>query len=210
MAPTKTRQLLGRSGDPLYDLCNPPPVVLVSRSDSVPSKKGIDLPAVGKQSEGDHANRHMPKVPEESPAYVSRSAHPDGNIIVTADYTGRIKVFRQDCAHVRRNESWETSSILSKKVGTGVLGGRRRNSVSHGSDRILSWRQSIASTSGSLDGSVRGGRFGVDGTSSRNRSISPRKSMGAISIGSNGTSTRFVRSSSAHSKATIIADNTVR
>ncbi|RPA92748.1 WD40 repeat-like protein [Choiromyces venosus 120613-1] len=208
MAPTKTRQLLGSSGDPLYDLCNPPPVTLVSRSDSISSKKETEASATEKRSEDDHATSHMPKVPEESPAYVARSAHSDGNIIVTADYTGRIKVFRQDCAHVKRkNESWETSSTFSKKIGSGVFGGRRRNSLSHGSDRILSWRQSIAS-SGSLDGSIRGGRYG-DGNSSRNRSISPRKSMGALSIGSNGTTGRFARSGSVRSRATSIANDTV-
>ncbi|KAG0634338.1 WD40-repeat-containing domain protein [Tuber brumale] len=208
MAPAKTRQLLGSSGDPLYDLCNPPPVTLVSRSDSVSSKKEPATSAGGKRSEGDHATPHMPKVPEEPPAYVARSAHSSGNIIVTADYTGRIKVFRQDCAHVKRkSESWETSSTFSKKIGNGVFGGRRRNSLSHGSDRILSWRQSIAS-SGSLDDSIGGGRFG-DGSSSRNRSISPRKSMGALSIGSNGATSRFVRSGSVRSRATSIANDAV-
>lgn len=208
MAPTKTRQLLGSSGDPLYDLCNPPPITLVSRSDSVSSKKETELSAVGRLSEDNHVTSHMPKVLEESPAYVARSTHSDGNIIVTADYTGRIKVFRQDCAHVkRRSESWETSSTFSKKIGSGVFGGRRRSSLSHGSDRILSWRQSIAS-SGSLDGSIGGGRFG-DGGSSRNRSISPRKSMGTLSIGSNGTTGRFARSGSVRSRATSIANDTV-
>ena len=35
MAPLKTRQLLSTSEDPIFDLCNPPPVTLVSRTESV-------------------------------------------------------------------------------------------------------------------------------------------------------------------------------
>lgn len=203
MAPTSTRQLLGGSGDPLYDLCNPPPVTLVSRgSDSVSSKKNTES-LIDHKLEGSPAFS-VSKPPEESPAYIHRSAHPDGNIIVTADYTGRIKVFRQDCAYTKRkNDAWETSSAFSKKVGGSLFSGHgRRNSTrSHpGSDRILSWRQSIASN-GSLDGS-RGNRnsSGLDGNSS-NRSVSPRKSMGAMSIGSGSTTHQFMRSDSVRSRA---------
>lgn len=206
MAPTKTRQLLGGSGDPLYDLCNPPPITLVSRSVSVSSKKNPEL-LVDQKLEDNPVFSTKLKIPEESPAYMHRSVHPDGNIIVTADYTGRIKVFRQDCAYIKRkNESWETSSTFSKKIGSSIFSGHgRRSSQSHpGSDRILSWRQSIASN-GSLEGSIRGNRSsaGLDGASS-GRSISPRKSMGAMSIGSGSTTHRFMRSGSVRSRATSI------
>lgn len=202
MAPTKTRQLLGSSGDPLYDLCNPPPITLVSRSGSVSSKKNPESLA-DQKSEDSPIFSTTPKIPEESPAYIHRSVHQDGNIIVTADYTGRIKVFRQDCAYIKRkNESWETSSTFSKKIGSSMFSGHgRRSSSSHpGSDRILSWRQSIASN-GSLEGSIRGSRSsaGPDGASS-GRSISPRKSMGAMSIGSGSTTQRFMRSGSVRSR----------
>lgn len=207
MAPTKTRQLLGGSGDPLYDLCNPPPITLVSRSGSVSSKKNPE--SLADQKLDNLVFSTIPKTPEESPAYMHRSVHPDGNIIVTADYTGRIKVFRQDCAYIKRkNESWETSSTFSKKIGSSIFSGHgRRSSQSHthpGSDRILSWRQSIASN-GSLEGSIRGNRSsaGLDGASS-GRSISPRKSMGAMSIGSGSTTHRFMRSGSVRSRATSI------
>lgn len=196
MAPTKTRQLLGGSGDPLYDLCNPPPITLVSRSGSVSSKKNPE--SLADQKLDNPMFSTIPKIPEESPAYMHRSVHPDGNIIVTADYTGRIKVFRQDCAYIKRkNESWETSSTFSKKIGSSIFSGHgKRSSQSHthpGSDRILSWRQSIASNGSAV----------LDGRSS-GRSISPRKSMGAMSIGSGSTTHRFMRSGSVRSRATSI------
>lgn len=206
MAPTKTRQLLGGSGDPLYDLCNPPPITLVSRSGSVSSKKNPES-LVEQKPEDSSVFRSTSKILEESPAYMHRSVHSDGNIIVTADYTGRIKVFRQDCAYIKRkNESWETSSTFSKKIGSSMFSGHgRRGSLSHpGSDRILSWRQSIASN-GSLEGSIRGGKSstGPDGASS-GRSISPRKSMGAMSVGSGGTAHRFIRSGSVRSRVSRV------
>ncbi|KAI4142601.1 MAG: hypothetical protein L6R39_004881, partial [Caloplaca ligustica] len=106
MAPARTRQLLSASGDPLYDLCNPPPVTLISRSEShssqAPTENGNTdnmfppTPAIN-TSEFDKSSK-----PEESPAYIARSAHPGGNIIVTADYMGHINVFRQDCAYQKR------------------------------------------------------------------------------------------------------------
>lgn len=201
MAPTKARQLLGGSGDPLYDLCNPPPITLVSRSGSASSKKNPESLA-DQKSEESPVFPLTPKIPEESPAYMHRSVHSDGNIIVTADYTGRIKVFRQDCAYIKRkNESWETSSTFSKKIGSSMFSGHgRRSSLSHpGSDRILSWRQSIASN-GSLEGSIRGNKSSAGLDASSGRSISPRKSMGAMSIGSGSTAHRFMRSGSVRSR----------
>lgn len=164
LAPIKTRQLLSSSEDPLYDLCNPPPVTLISRaevesihSSSGPTEKGSIQPTPA-TAEGGFCKRA-----EESPAYVTRSAHPNGNIIITADATGEIKVFRQDCAHQKRHHgSWDRSSAFSKKIGSGLGRNsslatqdsrRTRNSSTASqprSDRILSWRQNIAST-GSLD-----------------------------------------------------------
>lgn len=162
MAPAKTRQLLSASGDPMYDLCNPPPVTLVSRADSHSSSKPAtddgtrldpNIPPTPATSEFVSAVR-----PEASPAYIARSAHPGGNIVVTADYVGRIKVFRQDCAYQKRIRNHDTN--FSKKM----LGHRnsvvtRNTKSSHrdsitadnhpSSDRILSWRQSISSNSGS-------------------------------------------------------------
>ncbi|KAK3213523.1 hypothetical protein GRF29_28g158682 [Pseudopithomyces chartarum] len=98
IAPLATRLLLSASEDPIFDLCNPPPVTLVSRSDSATASHGSVDPA----------DSSLRKV-AESPAYLARSAHPDGHVIVTADYTGAIKVYRQDCAHQKRvrAENWD-------------------------------------------------------------------------------------------------------
>lgn len=181
IAPVKTRQLLGKSGDPLYDLCNPPPVTLVSRDDSRPSSKPVteddstltaSVPPTPPALEFSNIIK-----PEGSPAYIARSAHPDGNIIVTADYLGRIKVFRQDCAYqkrLRNNDANFSKRMLgrSTSVATRNSKGSRRDSLSNSnnhpsSDRILSWRQSISSTNGS-----------VDNVHPSHRSNSPRKSLG--------------------------------
>ncbi|KAL9035384.1 MAG: hypothetical protein Q9180_004892, partial [Flavoplaca navasiana] len=184
MAPTRTRQLLSGSGDPLYDLCNPPPVTLISRSESYSSRAPTDngnmdvlaTPAIS-ASEFEKPNK-----PEESPAYIARSAHPDGNIIVTADYMGHIKVFRQDCAYQKRlrNDAnfskkmlGRTNSVATRHSNRSHRDSLGSNSQHPSSDRILSWRQSITNNNNnpSLD-SFR---------HAPNRSASPRKSLPASS-----------------------------
>ena len=200
MAPTKTRQILGASGDPLYELCNPPPVTLISKTDShsssrPPTENGQNpigsVPPTPGTAEG-------PKIakPEESPAYIARSAHQDGNIIVTADYMGRIRVFRQDCAYKQRlrNENWDTTSTFSKKmlnrsnsVATRSSSNKsKRESLTHSSsDHILSWRQSIQRNNGSHD------NVGPSPHNHRtHRSVSPRKSSSQMSTQSNNTTPR--------------------
>ena len=123
-APAKTRQLLSQSGDPIYDLCNPPPVKLMSLEEAAH--------ASGSASQAGHASEydHPPSTPsiaeaakraqistKKSDAYLMRSAHSDGNIIVTTDDNGVIKVFRQDCAYLKRkHDSWETGSGFSRKL----------------------------------------------------------------------------------------------
>jgi WD repeat-containing protein 44 len=188
MAPMKTRQLLGASGDPIYDLCNPPPITLLSRAESHVSHEKRD---------SDAASEPQSKKPEESPAYIARSTHPDGNIIITADQLGTIKVFRQDCAHQkRRNDLWEsgptfkkmntginrTGSIINRTSGTHS----RRNSTSQisistqpPSDRILSWRNDVTTNGAHEAGSIR-----TIQTSRSERSVSPGKfsQVSAISV----------------------------
>jgi WD repeat-containing protein 44 len=180
MAPTKSRQLLSTSGDPIYDLCNPPPVTLVSREES----------SIDSKRQSDPVSEPHIKKPEESPAYLARCTHKDGNIIITADYLGCIKVFRQDCAYQKRRSTWETASTFSKKMlgrSSSIVtrhsnGSRsRRNSVSQNSlhsngrqgrpsEHILSWRETVNSNV-SLDGSLRNGSK----TSRSERSVSPTK-----------------------------------
>ena len=178
MAPTKTRQLLSTSGDPLYDLCNPPPVTLISRTQSQTSSLPVNedepsaetsVPPTPATLDSTRANK-----PEESPAYLARCAHPDGNIIVTADFRGHIKVFRQDCAYknrLRNNDNAFSKKMLGRtnSVATKHSNRSARDSLQYGhpsSERILSWRQSISSNNGSLD------NFKLN----HGRSSSPRKS----------------------------------
>lgn len=165
-APAKTRVLLGKSEDPVYDLCNPPPVTLMSRDERAQSRAGSQsssrpatesgsIQATPTDAEGKFER------PKESASYIARSSHKDGIIMVTADFTGSIKVFRQDCAwSKRRNDDWDRASIFSKRNGrlsrTGSMmtrgsqpnlrEGKTSTSISGPSDRILSWRQGIASS----------------------------------------------------------------
>lgn len=179
IAPSRSRLLLSASGDPIYDLCNPPPVTLVSKEESHAA-----------DPDGLATSSHNRK-PEHSPAYLVRSLHSDGNIIITADYLGGIKVFRQDCAYQkRRNDNWETGSTFSKKMlgRSGSIMTRhsasshsRRNSLSQNSlaspqmpsDQILSWRNSITSNLSSENGFRNGSN--PSRTDPRDRSISPGK-----------------------------------
>ena len=169
MASTKTRRALAQSGDPLYDLCNPPPVTLVSRAESIVSSKAPTNRSTA--SEERERNSSSPKRAPESPAYLNRHSHVGGHIFITADYTGQIKIFRQDCAYQkRRAESWDTSSVFSRKILARSNSIARRSSngssmhraslnlgsKNHSADRILSWRNSISgnSVSNSTTGAV--------------------------------------------------------
>ncbi|KPM34807.1 putative WD repeat-containing protein C3H5.08c [Neonectria ditissima] len=172
IAPTKTRLLLSAAGDPIYDLCNPPPVMLRSLEESATSQTAL--------SEEDENSDEPPIVrrPEETPAYLERSKHCDGNIVVTTDRTGKIKVFRQDCAYTKRQQGlWENGSKFSGRItgvgrsasiitrnsaGTGSRIQSRRGSLNtgapnpaqlqHASDRINSWRQDIDEGTASWSG----------------------------------------------------------
>lgn len=188
-APAKTRQVLGRSEDPIYDLCNPPPVTLVSKTERTQSHSSSKAPTEDEECSWPRPVEPEAKStrPEESPAYVARSGHVCGNIIVTADFSGNIKVFRQDCAwQKRRNDNWETSSVFSKRVGSSRLGrsasiatkgssrslrsGQSSSKTQEPSDRILSWRQGVSDTPSIRNGSIRSGKG--------ERSTSPPKPVG--------------------------------
>lgn len=96
MAPTATRQLLSASGDPIYDLCNPPPVVLQNLEES--------MAGLGVFSDSTHSDTPLNARRPESPAYIERCNHYNGHIITTTDRAGKIKVFRQDCAYRNRQQ----------------------------------------------------------------------------------------------------------
>ncbi|KAI5291747.1 hypothetical protein KEM54_000807 [Ascosphaera aggregata] len=121
MAPVRTKQILGASGDLLYDLCNPPPVTLGSGDSS--AKKGSPTPELFHRLRETNTNKSLinqpvsrsPTLPssgenplkpshgdDDVPEYMAPASHPDGNILVTADTNGSIKVFRQDCGYWKR------------------------------------------------------------------------------------------------------------
>lgn len=129
-APVQTRQLLSASGDPIYDLCNPPPVTLMPWDEAIATTSQAAVSNAGSQENEQNPERpDPPKKPEYTPAYIARSAHRDGNIIVTSDDQGVIKVFRQDCAFAkRRHESWETGSAFSRKPAAILHAGLGRSS----------------------------------------------------------------------------------
>ncbi|KAJ5713265.1 uncharacterized protein N7483_010446 [Penicillium malachiteum] len=178
-APTKTKQLLALSEDPIYDICNPPPVALVNPEDLTGTPKQSTPTESKHKHKRSVSTPHLSiisKMAQESPAYLARSKHDDGNLIVIADYSGRIKILRQDCAyHKRRYENWDANSTISRRIL------RRSNSARHSiasstgkesthrtpSERIISWRNSV----------VRHGRNSTEGSRSglRTRSPSPQR-----------------------------------
>ncbi|KAI9928231.1 hypothetical protein ASPWEDRAFT_38968 [Aspergillus wentii DTO 134E9] len=170
MAPTKTKQVLGFSEDPIYDLCNPPPVTLVSQAE----------PA----SKDRNRNSGASKLAQESPAYLSRSTHPDGNIIIVADYSGKIKVLRQDCAYQRRRtDSWDTHSTLSRKILRRSNSARLSIASSIGKDsahktpseRIISWRNAVIKHDTNRADSRQGTRTRSPSPHKLSRYSSPRR-----------------------------------
>lgn len=190
-APMKTRHLLGKSEDPIYDLCNPPPVTLMSQRERTESHAS-SRPATENGLRGSLEMRGSLDRPREPFVHAAKTMHKGGNIIVTADYTGTIKIFRQDCAYARRKgDEWDRASVFGGKRGTSS----RTNSIAGASivtkasqrslnspaaqvapsDRILSWRQGIASTP-TINGGGGGGDVSPQ-SKTTSRSISPHKSL---------------------------------
>jgi WD repeat-containing protein 44 len=164
-APTKTRMILNGSGDPIYDLCNPPPVTLMSVGDMESEARGsttslgfgIDTSGQkqstpAKASEASQVHDDHVQAPAPSAAYIARSTHYDGNIIVTASDAGCIKVFRQDCAFSKRRYDWETAS-LGRKIVHGPAAHAINNTPLGRSASILT-RTSASSAAHSRRGSL--------------------------------------------------------
>lgn len=191
-APAKTRHLLGQSEDPVYDLCNPPPVTQMSPRERAESRAS-SRPATehGSLFRSSLDMRGSLDRPRDSFLHTSRANHKSGGILVTADYTGSIKVFRQDCAWAKRKgDEWDRASVFGKRgtssransiAGASIVTKASQKSLRDGrtsaasqvapSDRILSWRQGIASTS-NVNGSVT-----VHPSKTTSRSVSPHKSL---------------------------------
>ena len=203
-APTQTKQALALSEDPIFDLCNPPPVALMG-PESTESPKGTS-PAQGngkihKRSASAPRLSIISKMAHESPSYLARSKHPGGDIIVIGDYSGKIKVLRQDCAyHRRRFENWNANSTISRRILRRTNSGRHSLASSTGkesthktpSERIISWRNSVIRGPSSIDGSRSGLRTRSPSpqhrqatfrlSSSRPSSLGPNESLSAFTI----------------------------
>ena len=135
-APSQSRQLLAGSGDPVYELYRGTQGSQLSLSASTTS--------IASQASSAQLSQQL--------------FQPDGNIIVSADYTGQIKVFRQDSAWVQRKaDNSDTASIRlrGKSKGsaasirpTGIFAKRSNTTTSQaGSTRSSSRRNSIDSPS---------------------------------------------------------------
>ncbi|KAJ5312522.1 hypothetical protein N7508_003352 [Penicillium antarcticum] len=165
-APVQTKQALAFSEDPIYDICNPPPVALM----------GPDSPEKPKQNGTSH--KRSASAPRLS--IISKMAH-ESPLLPCPLQTPRrkhnckIKILRQDCAyHKRRFENWDANSTISRRILRRSNSGRRSVSSSIGkesslktpSERIISWRNSV----------IRQGRSSTEGSRSglRTRSPSPQ------------------------------------
>ncbi|CAK7214321.1 hypothetical protein SBRCBS47491_002101 [Sporothrix bragantina] len=195
-APVQTRQLLGASGDPIYDLCNPPPITLMSLEERLASQSGVSNNTLGHDETAASTHPAPPPRarPEESPAYIARSTHYGGNIIVTSDDTGVIKVFRQDCAaKKRRHESWETGSSFRGSTNQRLVGRSgsiitrtSASSAAHSRRGSLSMPPSLLSGSnanspqiGGNQDSINRWRHGIEGGSAGNGSSRPNSLIGS-------------------------------
>lgn len=97
MAPIATRQLVDLTKDPIYELCDS----CASGSDDLCKSTN-------------HATR-LSQTSFGSSTKGTKSAtdrHPHGHIIVTTDTMGKIKVYRQDCAFVKRSHTHHIYQVL--------------------------------------------------------------------------------------------------
>jgi WD repeat-containing protein 44 len=76
IAPQETRIFLGQSGDPIYDICNPPPVRLVEREGSVASSTKWNGSASSVNGNG-NGNGNGKSQPRSQPAGPSGSPKPE-------------------------------------------------------------------------------------------------------------------------------------
>lgn len=93
--PDSARKILYESRDPIYDIADPPPVIL-------------QRPSMSEMTE------------VQAPPTNYKVNPKDGNIIVTTDQNGIIKVFRQDSAYERRKLLIDNANQISKKKISGL------------------------------------------------------------------------------------------
>jgi WD repeat-containing protein 44 len=107
---------------------------------------------------------------------ISNSFHSDGNIIVTADYTGQIKVFRQDCAWAQRKADNSDAASIRVRGRTNVT---RASSTSSRPAGLLSLKTSY--------GTSYGTGYGSSSRAASTRSSSRRNSIEVPSVPTNSS-----------------------
>ena len=161
IAPRETRIALSMSGDPIYDICNPPPVKLIEREDSIASSTKMPE-ANTTQHNRSHSKQTLPDMrkdtastfdfdPAKNSTYLARCSHPTGAIIVTASTAGIIRIYRQDCAWKKRS----TLNSISPESSTARRLHLRR--------AIASSRSSVSAPNTPRPGSVRTNGSGNNG-----------------------------------------------
>ena len=146
-APTRSRQLLFASNDPIYELSHK---ALHTTGSLTPSTMNGTDSAVSSLSKVP-SNTSQTSLSLNKAAKSNRSlAHMflDGQIIVCADSTGNIKVFRQDSAFKIRSELSDVATIAKRTRNT-----RLSSSAAKAPDRS-SWRDYTGQSVG-LDQSLR-------------------------------------------------------
>jgi WD repeat-containing protein 44 len=155
-APTQSRVLLAGSGDPIYELC---------RGQETPLHPNASTSSIASQTNN---NPHLPY-----------TFHPDGNIIVSADYAGQIKVFRQDCAWTRRKPDPSDTASLRLRGRTAM--GKGSSSSIRPSGWIHRNSQATGSRTGSTHSSSRRNSVDTTGTPTSQKNLEiPRTSPSRV------------------------------
>ena len=128
-APSQSRHLLAQSGDPVYQLCNP------QQLSNHPARTASTTSVASQVSSTQGGSQ--------------TAFHADGNIIVSADYTGQIKVFRQDCAWSQRKADNSDAASIRLRGKPNLT---RPSTSSPRPSGMLSFR---SNTAGSRAGSTR-------------------------------------------------------
>ncbi|KAM5362027.1 hypothetical protein ACJA88_014213 [Fusarium oxysporum] len=97
MAPIATRQLVDLTKDPIYELCDSCASGPDDLCKSTNHATRLSQTSFGSSTKGTKS---------------ATDRHPHGHIIVTTDTMGKIKVYRQDCAFVKRSHTHHIYQVL--------------------------------------------------------------------------------------------------
>ena len=197
--PVRSRQHLSASEDPIYDICNPPPVTLVSRSEAADVsfksvRHSVSIVSPGAEDSAPIVRPSLDstrRASETSNAgYLNRTAHNNGNILIAASATGDISVFRQDCGWQKRVSSNADPSAFTyasdtppfKRMGSNIVH-RSSMSLARSSHGSLSRQNSSTSNRSGVRQTSYGTVHGpAPGALGRERVQSWRQSLSGASI----------------------------